>query len=69
MVLVMQCLDLVKKTNYLTGECVVNPPYFFANQFGDWVACVIWESLHKVLSAKVKEKEHGDKMINEGNRR
>ena len=34
---------------YLTCESVVDPPYFFANQFGDGIASVVGKPLHKVL--------------------
>lgn len=34
---------------YLTSKSVVDPPYFFADQFGDGVASVVGKSLHKVL--------------------
>lgn len=46
-----------KYQEYLTGESVVDPPYFFANQFGHGVACVVGESLHKVLHGEEKNKD------------
>ncbi len=44
----------VKYQVYLTGKSVVDPPYFFANQFGDGVASVVGKSLHKVLHGEEK---------------
>lgn len=43
---------LIKYLIYLTGKSVVDPPYFFANQFGDRVTSVIGKSLHKVLQCE-----------------
>lgn len=44
----------VKYQVYLTGKSVVDPPYFFANQFGDGVASVVGKCLHKVLHCEEK---------------
>lgn len=49
----------VKYQVYLTVKSVVDPPYFFANQFGHRVAGVVRESLHKVLHRGDKEKNKG----------
>lgn len=47
----------VKYQLYLTGESVIDPPCFFANQFGHRVASVVGESLNKVLHGEEKKKE------------
>lgn len=51
------CLGVQQRV-YLTGKSVVDPPHFFANQFGDGVASVVGKSLHKVLQRDEKERTH-----------
>jgi len=44
---------------YLTGKSVVDPPYLFANQFGDGVAGVVGKCLQEVLRRVEEERTRG----------